>query len=55
MSVEKTPSNSEETRLHCHEAKSEISDFNQFQPKPTNEAESTRASDFCQLFPLPSW
>ena len=51
MSAEKAPSNPEETRFHCHEAKTEISDFNQFQPMPTNEAESTIAPDFCQLAP----
>ena len=49
MSAETAPSNPEETRLRCRETKTEISDFNQFQPMPTNEAESTLASNFCQL------
>lgn len=51
MSAEKAPSNPEATGLRCREAKTEISDFNQFQPRLTNEAESTLARDFCQLLP----
>ena len=54
-SAEKAPSNPEETRFHCHElsrCENKISDIDLFQLMPTNEAESTLASDFCQLLAL---